>query len=101
VTYSFLFIRIAVRLGLPGSVCLAADGFPFSGFARSVSISFFPLQLVDDVHVEVIDVVPDKVERFLVLINIHRKPDVPAFPEGVGIPLYSLPSIRLTKDKLT
>jgi hypothetical protein len=57
--------------------------------------------LVGDIHVEVVDVIPDEVERFLLLVDINRKPDVPAFPEGVGIPLYSLPSIHPAKDKLT
>jgi hypothetical protein len=62
---------------------------------------YFFIQLVGDIHVEVVDVIPGEVERFLLLVDINRKPDVPAFPEGVGIPLYSLPSIHPAKDKLT
>lgn len=44
-------------------------------------------EVVGSLHVEVVDVVPNNIERLLFVVNVHWQPDVSAFPERVGVPL--------------
>jgi hypothetical protein len=41
-------------------------------------------------HVKVENVVPENLQRALLIIDFHRQPDVAALPNGVQVPLVSI-----------
>lgn len=76
--------------GVAGCLCvdtavfLSFDWLVFSGFSERLA-GFERGK--GDVHVKVVDVVPNNIERLFLVVDIHWKPDVSAFPERVGVPL--------------
>lgn len=42
-----------------------------------------------DLHIQIKDVVPEDLERAILVVDIHGKPDIAALPDGVEIPLVS------------
>lgn len=82
-----LFEGVAGCFCVDAAVFFSFDRLVFSGFSERLA-GFEKGE--GDVHVKVVDIVPNNVECLLFVVDVHWQPDKSAFPERVGVPLSLL-----------
>ena len=90
-------MSVPSKLGVLGGVSLALDRLPFTSFATSSQYrrSF---QCNGDLHIQVVNIVPNDLDTLVLLVNLDRKPDVATLPNRRQIPLQNV-SLDLQQNR--
>lgn len=78
------------KLGVLGGISLALDRLPFTSFATSNQHRSLNQSRVVDLHVQIVNVMPNDLEALVFLVDLNGKPDVATLPDRRQIPLQNV-----------